>query len=260
MMIDSDEKGQLIMPRIYESLSNKTEIEPKTEIPKPPAPIESASFVPADDGFADAAAEASSNLLRGSHLKFVDWHYYLGGSETPLATEGLQLLAVGTAAAWQRWEGGKVVDPDTIVRKPGKPMPDREELGFLDKSLWEKDARGEAMDPWANTRFLYLVNPRTAELITLTTKSWGGRSAVFDLSGQIERMRSFRGPNVRPLIELGAAPMPTKFGPKSKPFFHVIRWYGGDSGAPEKITNGGEQVKLVEEPTLQEEMQDQIPF
>jgi hypothetical protein len=261
MIINREE--DTVMSRLYEEMSKRTE--PETSTNQTPAPIENAALVPADDGFADAATEENSNLLRGSHLKFVDWHYYKDGSETPLQTEGLHLLAIGTAAAMQRWENGKVVQ--TIIRQPGKELPDRDDLGFLDRATWEHDGRGEPSDPWANTRFLYLVDPRTAEMITFTTKSYGGRGAVSNLSSQIARMRSLRGANVRPLIELGAAPMPTKFGPKSKPAFIIIRWFdGGDNGAsPPKVTNGGgaDALKLVaevKEPALKEEMEDEIPF
>jgi hypothetical protein len=48
---------------------------------------------------------------------------------------------------------------------------------------------------------------------------------VSDLAGQIQRVRQAR-PGAVPLVELHAAPMQTKFGKKSKPFFKIVEWRG----------------------------------
>ena len=64
-------------------------------------------------------------------------------------------------------------------------MPDREELGDLDKTQWEAGPDKTPRDPWRNTRFVYLVDPHSAEALTYSTSSWGGREAVINLGDAI---------------------------------------------------------------------------
>ena len=120
-----------------------------------------------------------------------------------------------------KWQGGKPVE--YRVREPGVPMPERAELGDNDPAKWEVGPDGQPRDPWQNTRFVHLIDPQTAEEFTFSTSSWGGRDCVINLAGQIKRMRS-KHPDAVPLVELGAAPMSTKFGRKSKPVLKVVGW------------------------------------
>src|SRR5262245_53619311 len=112
------------------------------------------------------------------------------------------------------------------MRQPGKKLSERDELGDLDKTQWELGPDGQSKDPWQNTRFVYLVDPVSAEAYTFVTASWGGRQAVNDLAEQIQRMRHAR-PGASPLVELQAEPWLTRFGRKSKPCFKVVEWRGG---------------------------------
>jgi hypothetical protein len=132
-------------------------------------------------------------------------------------------------AAWVKWAAGK--PSEYRMRRPGKALPEREELGDLDQANWEAGPDGNARDPWQNTRFVYLVDPVTAEAFTFSTSSWGGRSAVIDLADQTTRMRHAH-PAATPVVELHAAPMQTRFGRKSKPHFKVIDWHGITPPAP----------------------------
>src|SRR6266516_2505880 len=164
-----------------------------------------------NDGWAEAAAEASERVLRGTLLKFSDWKWSAGKEATPIE-DGRQLVALGTAAAWVKWADGK--PNEYRMRLAGRSLPEREELGDLDETEWEAGPDGKPRDPWQSTRFVYLVDPETAEAFTFSTSSWGGRSAVVDLADQIARMR-FAHPNAVPIVELGATPMVTRFGRKS---------------------------------------------
>jgi hypothetical protein len=178
-----------------------------------------------DDGWGDAAAEGAERVLKGSLLKFSDWNWSKG-KEGIEVEEGTTLIALDTAAGWVKWSGGKPVE--YRMRQPGQKLAERAELGDLDEGGWEAGPDGDPRDPWANTRFLYLVDPVSAEAFTFSTATWGGRGAVIDLADQIQRVRYAR-PGAVPLVELCAAPMLTKFGKKSKPFFKVIDWRGGES-------------------------------
>ena len=71
--------------------------------------------------------------------------------------------------------------------------------------------------------FLYLVQPKTAELFTFQKAANGGASAVEALWGQIARVQRER-PGALPVIELGFAEMLTAYGRKTKPAFKVVSW------------------------------------
>jgi hypothetical protein len=116
-----------------------------------------------DDGWDAAASEEVSRSVRGTLMKFVDWRFYAGKQTTPIP-DGMKLVALATVAMWQRWQGGKVAEIEH--REPGKFLPARATLGHHDEALWEKDTRGAAKDPWANTRLVYLVHPVSAALYT----------------------------------------------------------------------------------------------
>ena len=140
------------------------------------------------------------------------------------------------------------------MRIAGKSLPEREELGDTDESKWPLGPKKQPKDPWQNTRFVYLIDPLTAEAFTFSTSSWGGRGAVNDLAAAISRVRAAR-PNAVPLIELQAQPHQTKFGRKSKPFFKVIEWRGDDLAKP-----GPQALKPLPAPALTAEMNDDIPW
>src|SRR5262249_16093543 len=116
---------------------------------------------------------------------------------------------------------------------------------------WQAGHDGEPKDPWQNTRFVYLIDPVSAEAYTFSTSSWGGRGAVIDLADQIQRVRYAR-PGAVPIVELRSAPMITKFGKKSKPPFKGVGWraYEKPNG------NGASMIEDEVEPA----MLDEIPY
>jgi len=238
-------------------------------------------YIPADDGWGDAAAEGAERMIRGRLLKFADWRWTAGKENEEIAS-GTKLVAMATAAAWIRWENGRPVE--TIVRQPGKPLPEREDLGHDDENEWEEGPSGDPQDPWRNTRMVYLVDPETAEAFTFSTSSWGGRQAVIDLGDAILRMRMVH-PDATPIVALQAAEMPTKFGRKSKPVFKVVGWKSANLGpegpppdAPQaqrqagktQITSGRTapaerrmtkaEIEEADQRNLHREIDDEIPF
>jgi hypothetical protein len=184
-------------------------------------------LVTTDDGWRDAAVEASERVLRGTLLRFSDWNWTRGKEATPIE-KGTKLVALGTAAAWVRWERGKPVE--YRMRQSGKPLPDREELGSTDQSQWEVAPDGKTpRDPWQSTRFVHLVDADSAEMFTFSTSSWGGREAVINLGDAIARMRSAH-PKALPVVALDAAALLTRFGRKSRPVFKIVDWKATGSG------------------------------
>ena len=211
--------------------------------------------VPANDGWGDAAAEASERMIRGTLLKFADWRWTTGKEATPVA-DGTKLVAMATVAMWVRWESGKPAE--YRMRESGRRLPDREELGHNDESQWDKDLSGEPQDPWRNTRLVYLVDPQTAAAFTFSTSSWGGRSAVVDLGDQIARMRSVHADAV-PIVELRAVEMPTKYGRKSKPMFKIVEWRTADAEQAAPVERQITTQKAKREIDMSE-MNDDVPF
>jgi hypothetical protein len=99
-----------------------------------------------------------------------------------------------------------------------------------------------------------MIDPQTAEAFTFSTASWGGRDCVINLADQIKRMRS-KHPDAVPLVELGAAPMSTRFGRKSKPTLKVVGW---------RTTTASVVIEQPERqlppPTAAQDLDDDIPF
>jgi hypothetical protein len=218
-----------------------------------------------NDGWGDAAAENVERVIKGTLLKFADRRWTTGKEGTEVK-KGTALVALSTAIGWVKWANGKRIE--YRMRQEGRRLPNRNELGDLDDSEWEVGPDGNPKDPWQLTRFVYLVDPITAELYTFSISSWGGRQAVADLGEQIQRMRCGR-PGAVPVVELDVAPMPTKFGIKSKPFFKVIDWRGGEPRAIEppggEPRNGASAPALVENKTnastvTSKALDDEIPF
>lgn len=178
------------------------------------------------DGWSDTAKEANNRLLKGTLIRFSDWRWQRGKEQVPMP-EGTQLVATNMVTAWVKWSDGK--PSETRVREPGQRLLDREELGDNDPADWSDGPDGKPRDPWQLTRFVHMISPTTAESYTFSTSSWGGREAVLNLSDAIERMRSVHAGAV-PVVELGAAPMQTRYGKKSKPVLKIVGWkmLGGD--------------------------------
>jgi hypothetical protein len=217
--------------------------------------------VPGTDGWADAAQDAAGRLIQGRMLLYADWRYTAGKEreEIPLGT---RLVALSTLHYWRRWEGGDLVE--YIMRQPGKKLPERDTLGYDDANEWEPGPDGMTpQDPWQETRSILLEHPKTAELFTFVTVSGGGKSAVIALGDQIARVRAVY-PDAVPLIELQAAEMPTKYGPKSKPVFRVVQWRATD-GLPiaERTVSPREAKKVADQREREEidaQINDGIPF
>jgi hypothetical protein len=170
------------------------------------------------DGWSDAADEARERAIRGSIVHFADWNWTAGKEKRPLE-KGSEFVAPATAAAWVKWNGGKPVE--YRMREPGQFLPRRESLGDQDEAEWERGPDDKPRDPWTNTRFVYLIDAKTAEAFTYSTSSFGGRECVTTLGDQITRMR-LAHPGAVPVVALDAAAMPTKYGRKSKPVLRVV--------------------------------------
>jgi hypothetical protein len=171
------------------------------------------------DGWADTAADNADRPIRGSLIKCNDGQWLRGKEATPL--NGTCLAAVAVRDVWTKWSEGK--PSEYLFREPGKNMAEREDLGDLDQEDWDVGPDGQKRDPWVQTKLLYLMDEKTAELLTYSTSTMGGRAAIGDLAEQIA-VKRMGHPRAIPIVELGNATMRTKFGNKLRPHLQVIDW------------------------------------
>jgi hypothetical protein len=223
----------------------------KTELP-----VKSESLSNIADGF-DDNPDATERLIQGTIVACVDgvWSAKDGTSLSP----GAQYVVLSTAEALQRWEGQQPVE--TILKKPGQPLPDVDELNAkIPKKRWEKGQDGEPRAPWAHQYVAYLLNPKNASVYTFINRTVGARIAVERLKDRVRMMRALRGERVCPIVELSAMPMQTKFGLKQRPNFLIHDWrkLGVPQAASAPALEGvGEPVKPV---STKEEFDDEISF
>lgn len=175
----------------------------------------------ADDGFA-VEEKINTGLICGKMLKFTDGNFTVDKVETLPANT--RLIAMAMATVWVHWEAGKPVEHRQT--QAGEPHPSRGELPDQDESLWPSGLNDQPEDPWKDTRYLRLIDPKTGADYTFVTDSIGGRRAVSELKRQIANMRAME-PAAIPVVILGKAEMKTKFGKKQRPDFKVVAWRNG---------------------------------
>jgi hypothetical protein len=217
-----------------------------------------------DDGFSDF--EPSERTIQGSFLKFTqEGKWTEVGITVP---SGLKLLAAETASILQRWKDQKVVD--TISQRP---FPDIDTLNeAIPKEEWEIDLNGQPRPPYQHTSILYLLNPTTMEKFTYATSTVGGRIAVSELKDSVVFMRRYRGESTLAVVELSSKPMRTRFGERPRPFFRILEWRASSGGTaalpvalPKQLAAAPAVTaplpgNKVEAPTLQEQLNDSLPF
>jgi hypothetical protein len=188
---------------------------------------------------ARAAQEERSSEL-GKLLKFTKGRFYIGDDEIPQGREYI--------AHTNQWIRGwvKFVDGKPTEKRIGRAiddfkMPNREELGDLDQSKWERDPSGNPQDPWSRQSYLPLEDAEIGEIVIFVTGSHGGRGAIGSLCDAAAQNHQ-RG---QPRIRLGVTSYKHRtYGRIEVPHFTIVGWTG--AAEPPK--------------PIQDEMSDEIPF
>jgi hypothetical protein len=205
------------------------------------------------DGWDAQANDSSANPAKGSSIKFDNGDYFIGREKT-LVKVGRQFVAIDIREGWLFLK--KDCPAEYSMRAIGGPKPPRPN-SFTDPSEWPDGLDGAPADPWKYAKFLYLLDPVSAEVFTFTSSTTGGRIGISDLTAQIQLMRGTR-PGAVPIVELQSRPMKTKFGAKPRPFFQVIGWRVKSDEAQKLIADSaakeGDGTKTVND------LNDQIPF
>jgi hypothetical protein len=119
--------------------------------------------------------------------------------------------------------------------------------------------------PWQLNYAVYLLNPADASLYTYVNSTMGAKIAWIKLRERVQLMRALRGAGVFPVVELASAPMKGKFA-KTRPEFKIREWTdlsgGAAATAPKAIESKPTAAigRPVAQPTLQEAIDDEIPF
>jgi hypothetical protein len=201
----------------------------------------------------------SDRLIQGTKVSCVDGVWTASdGSELPP-----EPIVISTTTAVQQWEDGYPIT--TIKKEPGKPLPDVDELNAkISQKKWEPGLNGTPRAPWERVEVVYLLNPQDASVFTFISSTAGARIAVRRLRDRVTLMRRLRGNAVVPIVKLDSKPMKTKYGQKLRPEFTILDWrtlsdpqVATTSSTSSAIEHVGASVKPV---TLQEEMDDEIPF
>jgi hypothetical protein len=170
------------------------------------------------DGFDIAEPQAGGHIV-GKLLKFKNDDFII--DKTVKLPPDRHLVATSVITAWVRWQDGKPIEHR--VTKAGMSHPYRDELGHLDREEWAAGLDGQPADPFKDTRYLLLTDPKTGQQYTFITDSVGGRIAIADLKKQIANVRAAH-PGALPVVSCTSVMMPTKFGDKPRPDFKIIDW------------------------------------
>jgi hypothetical protein len=205
-------------------------------------------YTPDNDGWTDPIDPESGRQIQGELLTFNDKQFFAGsGKYKDELAIGTQLVAVGVKAGFKLWQDGACLK---FVTEIDGRFPRRAELGHNDESLWKPGPDGKPDDPFQNSRELRLFNPATGEEYTFCTHTKGGCRAVDKLKSSFLNALG-EHPGQRPVVSLQWKPMPTDYGMKSKPYFHIVGWY------PPNVQKANVQKAAI---ARNSDMDDDIPF
>jgi hypothetical protein len=200
----------------------------------------------------------------GDITKFTNNTTYELRDGTQVSSE-LELIVGDILRVVVKWVNQAVVEQRVLA--PGERVPDIAALNnACPKSEWGVDFNNNPKGPWAFQHLLLLLDPKTMDKYRLPTSTVGGGIAVRELVDKTKMMRRYRGEQVYPIIKLADKFMNTRFGGRQRPHFVVQRWvqFGGDKPAlaaptePPKTDLPG--TKVVTEPSLSEQMRDEVPW
>jgi hypothetical protein len=263
----------------------QTTAKPPTQVAKPPAPVQrpkqqlaTLMSTTALDGFSGFNEEVEGDdrpqggsVIQGTLIKFTSEAEWVTGNGDEMSRER-ELIPIDIVRIVQKWIDQKPVE--TIIVPPGDKFPDVKAMNEkAPRSEWRENMNGEMVGPWQMQYLVYLLDAHTLDKFTFPTSTIGGGMACRELADKVAWMRKYKGPKVSAVITLADTFMNTRFGGRQRPHFKVGRWIGFDTGgggdalpAPKPALEGGAAAtpepppwKEVEEPSLREELNDDLP-
>src|SRR5262249_10306077 len=131
------------------------------------------------DAWSDYIAHTAPSHILGTGLKFHQSFGWTNFDNEPIPdgtrfVAAMPMLKVG----WQKWWDGAPAGHELGMQADGYRIPPRDSLGDNDESKWQLDSQGEPKNPWQEAALLPLLNPKTGDVFTYSTGSWGGRAAI----------------------------------------------------------------------------------
>jgi hypothetical protein len=249
--------------------------------------------VRANDGFDD---DTDSNdkvrVIVGEKWSFTNECVWVNSDEEPVPTDR-EVVVVSIQRVLQKWIDQAPDHEATKFLAPGEHVDVDELNEACPKTEWSEDLNGRPRGPWQIQSIVYMVDPANMQRFTYPTSTVGGNIAIGELKEAVKMMRKFKGAGIYPVVTLGTKPMKTRFSarPRPRPYFAIMRWFRFDSGEPaaplaappspkqlgatasaSALTSAtvaaaakGDAIdkligaSIVEEPTLHEQLNDEIP-
>jgi hypothetical protein len=202
-------------------------------------------------GGGDAGERVNRSVILGSRIKFIDgkWITHPEGVVLP---PGLKLVVMNIKRIWNKWGEDTEKGPlESHELGPNEPNPNFKALNAAaPREEWIPGFNGELQGPYQGQRVLYFLDwEKTMQRYTwIDNLTVGGSIAVGDLVDQTNLMR-LRRPNVRPVVVLSDAHMPTKYSPsgRRRPNLPVVDWIVlGEESPPLAGPGGGGQLPPTE--------------
>ncbi len=241
------------------------------------------------DGFEDDGASEGDfiRVIQGEKWSFSNEGTWLNSEDEEISPTR-EVVVVDIARVLQKWIDQAPVRDATRFLAPGEKVDVKQLNEDCPKSEWSEDLIGKPRGPWQIQSVVYMVDMQTMQRFTYPTSTVGGSIAVDELKDAVKLMRRFRGAGVYPIVSPAAKHMNTRFGGRQRPHFVIKRWisFGPEGTAalppasppslqpppasppasPRKATTAPDHLdkvlqgaRIVEEPTLHEELNDAIP-
>lgn len=195
------------------------------------------------------ADDADDRKIIGDLLKFNKGDWLVGRDNEEFTEKELVAIIPWLFDGWIRWQGGKPAGYAMGLTIEGFVPPERGELGFHDKALWEiDDAKGEPKDPWRRSLYLPMMTIDAKVIFTFVTDTDGGRRrGVAPLSreyGHHIRTHPDELPVVR--LEQDSYPHPNRnYGRVKYPTFPIAQWVANEPFLAAVAALTGRPVNLL---------------
>jgi hypothetical protein len=171
--------------------------------PNLPAKVEPSASLSALTAYLDEVAPAPTI---GKLLKFTKTGEFCKGQDAEVVKDGTIAVAACDLAlrGFIRWHEGAPAEQKLVALSTGKPLPQREKLGWHDQALWPKDQNGKPRDVWQPVIYVPLMFKEDGELCTFTTGSVSGVNSTHKLLRHYAN-HARRHPEDYPLVKLTKA-------------------------------------------------------
>ena len=258
-----------------------------TTAPTPPVQ----NYEEEDDGLATFSLEhlgQKVSAFGGARLlKFVSGSFVTREGE--IIDSNREFILLGLVKVVQKFVGKKLVE--TIVVPTREKFPDVDKMNeAAPREEWGTDLNGKSVGPYVRVLVLKLLDAATMDRYAFVTSSMGGKVAFGDISDKVKLVRRLKGAHVTVAVTCEAIKMKSSYNPHGvpRPHFRIVRYVALGDGAPlppalapktlPPSTSAASpttsappttpttaappilDLPTVPQPSLREEMADELPF